>query len=55
MHSLDAVTVWVTELRSKLDASRELPQLERDKIIDNIKVTTMFQYTILQFIFNLIK
>lgn len=38
VNNLDVVTAWVVQLRSKHDASRDLPQVERDKIAEDIKV-----------------
>ena len=39
MHSLDAIMAWVMETRTRLNISRELPQQENIKVIDNIMVS----------------
>ncbi|XP_024942901.1 dystrophin isoform X21 [Cephus cinctus] len=41
VHSLDTVMTWVMETRTRLNISRELPQQERTKVIDNIMVAVM--------------
>lgn len=49
MHSLDAIMAWVMETRTRINISRELPQQENDKVIDNIMVSSLRYYTTLVF------
>ncbi|XP_043280609.1 dystrophin, isoforms A/C/F/G/H isoform X2 [Venturia canescens] len=39
MHSLDGIMAWVMETRTRINISRELPQQENVKFIDNIMAT----------------
>ncbi|XP_046433429.1 dystrophin, isoforms A/C/F/G/H-like isoform X10 [Neodiprion fabricii] len=41
MNSLDTVMAWVMETRTRLNISRELPQQERTRVIDNIMVSVV--------------
>lgn len=50
VHSLDAVTAWMMEMRARLNISRDMSQLERDEVIDSIMVIVLSQL-ILEFSF----